>query len=196
MGPVGIQIFPQTQQQQPTWRGPGGPAPSGRPQQQQQRKRMGPHISQWLKKNQHLSLQDQEKALANDPEFQKLPPDKQDHFKGLLRDFNSKPPEQRERMLQRMDRFEHLTPEQQDQARKIWMQVRQMAEDQRRHFRQGMRQLTETSPEQRQNMIDSEDFRSRYTDEERGLMKQFVDLNVLPERNEPEPPQGPPPQPR
>ncbi len=190
-GPVGIQIYPQAQQ--PTYRGPGGP-PQGRGPM---RKRGGPHIGQWLKKNQNLSLQDQEKALANDPEFQKLPPDKQDHFKERLRDFNNLTPEQRQRILQRMDAFEHLTPDQQEQARKIWGQVRQMPDGQRRHFRQGMRELAGAKPEERAALLDSPDFHSKYTDEERGLMKQFVELNVLPDRNEPDPtPAGPPPQPR
>ena len=191
-GVSGIQIFAQQQQQQPSWRGPGIPPQGARKGPQKH-----PHIGQWLKKHQGLSLADQEKALTSDPDFQNLPQDKQDHLKERLREFNNLPPDQRQRILQRMDAFEHLTPEQQDQARQIFTRVRQMPDEQRKHFREGMRQLADAKPEQRQNLVDSSDLRSRYTDEERGLMKQFVNLNVLPDRNEPEPPPaGPPPQPR
>jgi DNA-directed RNA polymerase subunit F len=182
--PAGIQMH--AQQQQPSWRGPGGPPPSTQGGPRKGLKR--PHIGQWLKKNQNLSPQDQEKALASDPEFQKLPPEKQSQLKERLREFNNLPPEQRQRILQRMDAFEHLTPEQQEQARQIFGQVRQMPEDQRRRFREGMHQLADAKPEQRQAMLDSPEFHDKYTDEERGLMHQFVSLNVLPpERIEGEP---------
>ncbi len=168
----------------PDWRGPGGP-PGERGQ------RRGPHIGQWLKKNQNLTAAQQEQKLRDDPEFQKLPPQQQQHLVERLHEFNSLPPQQRQRMLTRMDAFEHLTPDQQQQARQIFGQIRQLPDDRRQQFRRGIRQLADAPPEQRQAMLDSNDFRNNYTDNERDLMRQVVHLNILPPRGTLEPPQQP-----
>lgn len=158
--------------------------------------RRGPHIGQWLKRNQNLPVVQQEQKLRDDPEFQKLPPQQQEHLLDRLRQFNSLPPNQRQRMLSRMDAFEHLTPQQQQQAREIFGQVRQMPEDRRQQFRKGIRQLADAPAEQRAAMLDSQEFRSSYSDNERDLMRQIVKLDILPPKGGPEPAPGPPPQPK
>lgn len=148
-----------------------------------------PHIGQWLKKIQNLSPEEQEKALANDPEFQKLPPEQQNQLRERLRHFNSLPPEKRQRILERMDAFEHLTPEQQQQARQIFGQVRQLPDDRRHEFRKGMRKLAGMNPDQRLAAIDSPEFRGAYSDDERNLMRQVVKLNILPQHPAPDGPE-------
>ncbi len=168
----------------PNWRGPGGDKGQHR----------GPHIGQWLKRNQNLTVAQQEQKLRDDPEFQKLPPQQQQHLIDRLHQFNNLPPQQRQRMLTRMDAFEHLTPEQQQQARQIFGQIRQLPDERRQQFRQGIRQLADAPVEQRQSILDSNEFRNNYTDNERDLMQQIVKLNILPPKGAPEPPPGPPPQ--
>ncbi|HVP42455.1 MAG TPA: DUF3106 domain-containing protein [Terriglobales bacterium] len=168
----------------PGWMGPGG-------------QRRGPHIGQWLKKNQGLPMDQQEQKLRDDPEFQKLPPEQQQHLIERLHHFNNLPPQQRQRMLSRMDAFEHLTPEQQQQARQIFTQIRQLPDERRQPFRKGMRQLADAPAEQRGTLLDSPEFRSAYTDNERDLMRQIVKLDILPPKGAPEnPPPGPPAQPK
>ena len=177
--------FGPMQTKPPDWHGGGN--------QGQRRNQNRPHIGQWLQKNQNLSLDQQEQALRSDPDFQKLPQQQQQHLLDRLRQFNSLPPNQRQRMLTRMDAFEHLTPEQQQQARQIFGQIRQMPEDRRQLFRKGTRQLADAPAEQRQTMLDSTDFRSTYTDNERDLMRQIVKLDVLPPKGEGQNPPPPPP---
>ena len=156
----------------PDWRGPGGP--SGDKGQKR------PHIGQWLKKHQNLTVDQQEQALRSDPEFQKLPAQQQQHLIDRLHEFNDLPPQQRQRMLTRMDAFEHLTPEQQKQAREIFGQVRQLPDDRRQMFRRGVRQLADAPAEQRATILESPDFHNNYSDNERDLMRQIVQLNILP----------------
>jgi Protein of unknown function (DUF3106) len=162
----------------PNWRGPGGEKGQHR----------GPHIGQWLKRNQNLTVDQQEQKLRDDPEFQKLTPQQQQHLIDRLHQFNSLSPQQRQRMLTRMDAFEHLSPEQQQQARQIFGQIRQLPDGRRQQFRQGLRQLADAPPEQRQAMVESNDFRNNYTENERDLMQQVVKLNILPPKGAPEPP--------
>lgn len=161
----------------PDWRGPG----SGQGQ-----RRGGPHIGQWLRKHQNLTVDQQEEALRSDPEFQKLPPQQQQHLVDRLHQFNDLPPQQRQRMLSRMDAFEHLTPDQQQQARQIFGQVRQMPDERRERFRKGIRQLADAPAEQRSAILESNDFRNNYTDNERDLMHQIVQLNILPPKGGPD----------
>ncbi len=169
-------------------RGPGGGDQGGRRGPRESH----PHIGQWLQKNRNLTPEQQEKALAADPDFQKLPPERQQHLIERLRQFNSLPSDKRQRMLARMDAFEHLTPEQQQQARQIFAQVRQMPDERRQQFRKGMRQLADMPPEQRHAALDSPEFRNNYTDNERNLMRQVVQLNILSTQGGPD---GPPPPP-
>ena len=157
----------------------------------QKKNQKGPHIGQWLQKNQSLPVDQQVQQLQNDPDFQKLPQPQQQRLLDRLKQFNALPPNQRQRMLTRMDAFEHLTPEQQQQARQIFTQVRQMPDDRRQLFRAGTRQLADAPADQRQAMLDSPEFRARYTDNERGLMRQIVQLDILPPKAEP--PNGSPP---
>ncbi len=162
----------------PNWRGPGG----------NRGQHGGPHIGQWLKKNQNLTTEQQEQKLRDDPEFQKLSPQQQQHLIERLHQFNSLPPQQRQRMLTRMDAFEHLTPEQQQQARQLFGQIKQLPNDRRQQFRNGIRRLADAPAEQRQSILDSNEFRNNYTDTERDLMQQVVKLNILPPKGAPEPP--------
>ena len=85
-----------------------------------------PHIGQWLKKNQNLTVNQQEQALKDDPEFQKLPPQQQQHLIDRLHQFNNLSPEERQKMLMRMDLFEHLTPEQRDIFTSVYEGVLQL----------------------------------------------------------------------
>lgn len=169
----------------PDWRGPGGNRGGAGGNRGQHG---GPHIGQWLKKNQNLTAAQQEEKLREDPDFQKLPPQQQQHLIDRLHEFNSLPPQQRQRMLTRMDAFEHLTPEQQQHARQIFGQIRQLPDNRRQEFRKGIRQLADAPAEQRQAILDSDEFRNNYTDNERDLMQQVVKLNILPAKSAPEPP--------
>lgn len=171
-------------QGKPDWHGPNGQAGN---------RGKRPHIGQWLRKHLNMPETQQLQALHDDPEFQKLPPEQQQHLIDRLHEFNELPPQQRQRMLARMDAFNHLTPEQQHQAREIFGQIRQLPDERRQQFRKGIRQLADAPPEQRASLLDSNDFQNNYTDHERDLMRQIVQLNILPPKGAPEPPPGPPP---
>ncbi|MGH8459138.1 MAG: DUF3106 domain-containing protein, partial [Nevskiales bacterium] len=95
-------------------------------------RRPGRHGGDWLRKMHNLPADEQERALQNDPEFQRLSPEAQARLRERLRKFNNLPPEQRERMFDRWERFEHLTPEQQQRARRLHHRLRELPEARRR----------------------------------------------------------------
>src|SRR5260221_14181557 len=57
---------------------------------------IGKRTGDWVRAHHNLPPEQQEKALANDPDFKRLPPDRQAELKDHLRKFNSLPPQQRE----------------------------------------------------------------------------------------------------
>ena len=155
----------------------------------------GHHAGEWLRKYQNLSPEQQEQALAKDPEFQKLPPERQERLRGVLRRFNSKTPEERQRMLERMQTFGHLTPEQQERARALFARFRNLPEERRHMVRRALRNLREMEPQQRSQVLGSEKFRSAFSAEEMEVLKGMSELAPPPGRETPPPAEkAPPPQ--
>lgn len=136
----------------------------------------GAHAGEWLRKYQNLSPDQQEQALANDPEFQKLPPERQDRLRQVLRRFNSKTPEERQRMLERMETFERLTPEQQERAHQLFERFRSLPEARRHALKQALRNLREMDPQQRSQVLGSEKFRSMFSADEMEVLKGMSEL--------------------
>jgi hypothetical protein len=142
----------------------------------------GPHRGDWLRKYGTLPPNEQEQKLQNDPSFRSLPPDKQNHLLNSLRQFNSQPPEKKQQILNRMETFEHMTPQQQQQARSLFDRYRNLPEDQKGKVSQAYRRLRGMPPSARNELMNSEEFRNGYTDDERELLRGMTDLNVGPAR--------------
>jgi hypothetical protein len=141
----------------------------------------GKHRGDWLRKHQGQSLEQQERELKNDLNFQRLPPERQQELMQRLRDFNSQPPEQRQRILQRMETFEHLPPAEQQRVRQLYGQMRTLPEDRRHEVRLAARQLRDLPPDQRERTLNSPEFRNRFNDQERELVRGLSSLNVGPD---------------
>ena len=140
----------------------------------------GPHQGDWLRKYGNLPPSQQEQQLRQEPAFQKLPPDKQNQLLDRLRNFNNQPPEKKQQILNRMETFEHLTPEQQASARNLFQRYHNLPEDQRSKVSQAYRRLRGMPPEARNQLMNSEEFRNNYTEEQRDLLRGMTDLNLTP----------------
>jgi hypothetical protein len=144
-------------------------------------RRPGRHGGDWLRKMHNLPAEDQERALQNDPEFQRLSPEAQTRLRERLRKFNSLPPERRQRMLERWERFEHLTPEQQERMRGFHQRMRQMPEERRRMMYRALHHLRDMPPGERERVLASDRFRNSFSDEERDLLRGMAE-NAPPPR--------------
>jgi len=184
---------PQRQPQGPQVQIPSGP-PAGQPQPHGfSRHGPGPHFGDWLRNHQDLSPADRLRALEQDPGFRNLPTQVQDRMRHRLQDFNDRTPEQQQQILQRMATFEHLTPEQQQKVRSMFHAFHGLPAERRQAVNQAFRQLQEMPPEQRQRALDSQAFRSNFSNQERELMRGMSGLGlgpVGPRRMAPPP--GPP----
>ena len=158
-------------------------------------RRPGRHGGDWLRKMHNLPPDEQERALQNDPEFQRLAPEIQARLRERLRKFNNLSPEQRERMLNRWERFEHLAPEQQQRARRLHNRMRELPEARRRMMYRALHHLRDMPADQRERVLSSERFRNNFSDEERDLLRGMAEIAPPPRGVGPDgPPADEPPQ--
>jgi hypothetical protein len=144
----------------------------------------GPHKGDWLRKYFALPANQQEQKLEQDPAFRTLPPERQQHLLDRLRKFNSEPPQKKQQILNRMETFEHMTPEQQKAAQGLFQRYHALPDDRRARVSQEYRRLRGMPPEQRAQLMNSDEFRNNFNDDERDLLKGMTDLSVGPNRSE------------
>ena len=140
----------------------------------------GPHNGDWLRKYGSLPPSQQEQQLQHDPGFRSLPQQKQNQLLDRLRNFNSQPPQKKAQILNRMENFEHMTPEQQANARNLFQQYHNLPEDQRSKVSQAYRRLRGMPPDSRNQLLNSDEFRNDFSEEQRELLRGMTDLNVGP----------------
>lgn len=128
------------------------------------------HLPQWFRQHQNLPPQAQERALRNEPGFNRLPPRQQQRLFNRLQQLNAMPSGRRERTLQRMEAMEKLSHGQRQQVRSTMRQVTQMPEDRRRMMHKAFRDLTQLPPEQRQSILESPQFKRQFSDQERQML--------------------------
>lgn len=150
----------------------------------------GPRAGDWLRQYKDVPVNEQEKALSNDPSFQRLPAERQDKLRDRLRKFNNLSPEMKDRLLDRMEKFETLPPEQRQRLQAIQERMRQLPEDRRQKLRSAFHQLKGMTPEQRAAYFGSERFQSVFSDEERDILRGLTDIEGTPELAEPPDPRS------
>lgn len=169
---TGLLSMPVTGQQP---KAQGAPHPQG--QQQHTHKGQGknpPRIGDWLREHKDLPIDQQEKLLESDPMFKNLPAQRQDALKEQLRRFNSLPPEQRERALKRMEFMQSLSPDQRKQVREANQQLQGLPPERRLMVHKALRHLRSMSPEERQQTLQSDQFRSTFSEQEQNIVKQLA----------------------
>lgn len=151
------------------------------------------HLEQWMSRHGNMSLEQQQRALGNEPGFRQLPPQTQQHLRNRLNQLNEMSPDQRRRLIERNEAIERLTLPQRQQLRGAMQQLGALPMDRRRMVARAFRDLRGMPPDQRQSLLNSDRFRSQFSPQERGTLGQLLDVApLLP----PDRPQGPPPPPR
>lgn len=134
-------------------------------------------MGDWLEAHKDLPPEQQQKALENDPGFKRLPPARQAALRERLRNFNSLTPEQRNRALQRLNFMAGLTHEQREQIRQSQQQLQALPEDRKVMIHKALRHLRQMDPQQRSEVMQSDRFKSTFSDQEQGILKQLSAIN-------------------
>lgn len=136
-----------------------------------------PKMGEWLNQHKNLTPDQQEKLLESDPSFKKLPPERQAELRERLRKFNSLTPEQRQRALNRMQWISSLTAQQRQDIREANQTLQGLPQDRQVMVHKALRHLRQMDPQQRQQIFESERFKSTFSDQERGILTKLAEIS-------------------
>jgi hypothetical protein len=148
----------------------------------------GPHMGDWLRRNETLPPDQQLRKLEQNPDFQRLPDDGKQRLRERLQKFNSLPPEQKDRILANMERYEHLPPDQQQRLHEMFRDYRGLPPERKDALRRAFHDLEGKNPAERQKLLDSPDYRNNFSDQERGLLRGMSTIGITPNPGQPGPP--------
>ena len=137
----------------------------------------GGRMGDWLQAHKDLPLDQQLKLLENDPGFKRLPPQRQAALRERLKKLNSMPPEKREWMPKNLEFMAKLTPQQRQQLRDANQQLKVLPPQRQVAVHTALRHLRQMPPAERQQVIQSDRFRSTFSDQEQKLISQLAELN-------------------
>ena len=137
----------------------------------------GRKMGEWLQSHKDLPLDQQLKLLESEPGFKKLPADRQAALRERLKKFNSLTPAQREQAVKRMEFLAKLTPQQRQQLRDANQQLKGLPPERQVAVHTALRHLRQMPPAERQQVIQSDGFRSTFSDQEQKLISQLAEMS-------------------
>lgn len=129
--------------------------------------KMGPPLSNpgsQVARLYRASPEERERAL------EKLPPRMQDQFRQQLARFDAMPKAQQDVLIQRAERFAALSTEEKAAVERLMQSLRQLPEDRRRELGLAIRRMQPLSAEERQKLIDSDEFKGRFSADEQKIV--------------------------
>lgn len=137
------------------------------------------HLAQWMQQHSNLSLDEQQRALGNEPGFRGLPPQTQQRMRNHLVQLNNMPPERRRRLLERIEDMERLTPPERQQVRGAMHQLGELPPDRRRMVARAFRSLRDLPPSQQQALLNSGNYRGRFSPQEQTTLSNLLTVGPL-----------------
>lgn len=127
----------------------------------------GQHLPQWFADRRNLTPKQREDALRREPGFRQMSPEAQHRALDGLQRLNNMTPPQRQRFLARNEVIEGMSPDQRRQFRGALQSVKEMPADRRMVFSRSFRELRKLPPDQRSAVLNSPQYRSQLSDDER-----------------------------
>jgi hypothetical protein len=134
------------------------------------------HLAGWMEQHRNLPLADQQRALENEPGFRNLPQPEQTQLQNRLRQLNSMPAEQRQAAIAHTEAMERLQPKDRQAVRSTMSELGSMREDRRAAVARVFHNTLAMTPQQRQAYLNSPQFRSQYSDNERETLNHLLQI--------------------
>jgi hypothetical protein len=123
-----------------------------------------------------LPPRQQERALENDPRFQRLAPARQQLVRQRLYRWNLMRPEQKARFKEREEVFESLSPAQREEARALYPQWAKLPPGRRRALLQSFRIMRSLPQGRREQYLDNPGVKASFTPHEREILRGLARL--------------------
>ena len=143
-------------------------------QKQERRAGSGPGSAEHLAKLLTLSPDQRKKALGS------LPPDRRTQIEKRLNDYQNMPEPERAKALDRLRRMQSLPPQKQVQVRASVRHLTELAPPRHALVQRQINQLKPLSDDDRSALVNSEEFRSKFTPAEQQII---ADIALVTPRN-------------
>jgi hypothetical protein len=134
----------------------------------------GPHLQDWLNRNQNMPIQDKERQLRNDPSFNRLPQADQQRLTNQLRSVDRMPEQQKDRRLARNEMLERLSPEERLSINRSGREWSALPADRQTQMRRAFQDLRGVPLDQRQTVLNSSRYQNMFSPQERGILSDFL----------------------
>jgi hypothetical protein len=147
------------------------------------------HLQQWMQSHSNLPLDQQQRALDNEPGFRQLNPETQQRMHERLAQLNAMTPQQRQRAFARTEAMERLAPEQRQQVRSALTSLGTLPQNRRMYVAREFRAMRDMPAAQRDAFLNSPAMRAQFSDQERQVLSGlFAVESYLPPPTQPAPP--------
>jgi hypothetical protein len=139
-----------------------------------------------------LPPEEQDRALANDQQFQSLRPGRQERIRENLRRWNALSPDQKDLIRQRQELFASLSPAQRGQARAVYPEWRRLEPTRQVAVLVAFHQLRSLPPGERENYLSGPEVQQQFSPQERRVLEglgQLLPGSPLESQPQPEQPQ-------
>jgi len=123
-----------------------------------------------------LPPEQRSRVMRENPRFQSLPPAQRRRIENRIQRLSQLPPRQRQQALERLRLFDQLPPERQTQARSVYRRWQRIPGPRRAELLEEFDGIRDAERQARQQRFDSEEFQKRYSEQERGVLKDLADL--------------------
>jgi gas vesicle protein len=113
-----------------------------------------------------MSPEERQRVLGN------LPPERRKRIEENLREYQNLSPSQKERL----QHFHELPAEKQQAARKVFREMNALPIERKQDLRRELLKLRRMTPEDREARFQNEEFRGRFTADERRILQQMTEL--------------------
>lgn len=104
----------------------------------------------------------------------RLPPERREKVQRRLENFNALPQEEKDRLREQYREFQKLPVERQDAIRRSFRQLTELPQERRPMVRREVMRLRQLTPEERTSRMDTNNFRSRFSDSERQIIQDLA----------------------
>jgi hypothetical protein len=134
------------------------------------------HLGSWLASHSGESVQDQVRSLRQEPGFSGLPPVQQQHLIQGLHQLDAMSPARRQRTLDRIENMERLSPQRKQAVRNAAQQLQQMPPQRKQQMQTAFRALRDLPPSERPQALNSPQYRGRFNDRERDILRNLLSV--------------------
>lgn len=135
------------------------------------------HLQQWMQSHGNLTLNQQQRALDNEPGFRQLDPEVQQRMHQRLEQLDNMTPQQRQRAYARTEAMERLAPERRQQVRNALTSLGALPRERRMYVAREFRAIRDLPLAECQAFLNAPATRAQFSEQERQTLNGLCEVS-------------------